>query len=146
MLQNLCFAGQVGLSGAKRDNPVGLSARRIHQDYCIREVALEIRLRKLRQAYIVASDPICIASCEQDGNVRPFAFNCLGEFRSGHFRHGLIGNDEVNGILAPENFERFFPGILKDGVAQVFEHGDRIHQDHGVIVHCQNRKRTKCFR
>ena len=55
--------------------------------------------------------------------------------RPSHFRHGLLGNDEIDCILAPENLEGFLTRIsLEDGVSEVFEHGARIHQDHGVII------------
>ena len=112
------------------DNPVRLSARRIHPQYCSGEIVLKVGLRELWQPYFVPLGHICIASCKQDGNVRPFASNYFGEFRPCHFRHGLVDNDQVNGILAPKNFERFFAGVsLKDGMAQVFEHANRIHQD-----------------
>jgi hypothetical protein len=125
----------------KSDDPVRFSARRIHLQYCGYEIALEEGLREFWQAYLVPWAHVCITSREQDGNIGPFASNYFGEFRSGHFWHGLIGNDKVNGVLAPENFERFLAGIsLEDGVAQVFEHGHSIHQDEGVVIHCKNRK------
>jgi hypothetical protein len=50
------------------DDPIWLSARRIHPPYCSREIVLKIGLRQLRQAYIVPLDHICITGCKQDGN------------------------------------------------------------------------------
>src|SRR5262245_15055984 len=111
-------------------NPIRLSARRVHPQDCSSKIARQIGLREFGQADFVSWTHICITSCKQDGNVRPFASDDFGEFRSGHFRHGLISNDKVNGILAPQDFERIFAGIsLKDGMAQIFKHGHRIHQD-----------------
>ena len=49
--------------------------------YCVREIALEKRLRQLRQTYIVPSDNVCIASREQDSYIRPFVFDGLGKLR-----------------------------------------------------------------
>jgi hypothetical protein len=104
----------------KSDDPVRFSARRIHLQYCGYEIALEEGLREFWQAYLVPWAHVCITSREQDGNIGPFASNYFGEFRSGHFWHGLIGNDEIDRILAPENFERFLTGMgLEYSVAEV---------------------------
>ena len=54
---------------------------------------------------------------------------------------------KIDGILAPENFERFLAGKgLKNGVTKIFEHGDRVHENKGVVVHGQDRERTELFR
>ena len=62
-------------------------------------------------------------------------------------RDGLIEGVVVEApfidIGTPQDFERFFAGIsLEDGMTQIFKHGDRIHQDEGVVIHGQNRKRA----
>ena len=53
----------------------------------------------------------------------------LGKVRPGHFRHSLIGHAQIDRILAPEDFKRFFPRTsLENGAAEFFEHCDRVHQ------------------
>src|SRR6478735_8981221 len=100
-----------GSNGILPSDPACFSPWRIYLQYCGYEIALEEGLRELWQAYVVPWAHIRITSREQDGNIGPFVSNYFGEFRSGHFRHGLVGNDQVNRILAPENFERFFAGV-----------------------------------
>ena len=54
-------------------------------------------------------------------------------------RSGSVGNNKIDRVLAPKDFQRFFARIgLKNGVAEVFEHCDRIHQDEGVVIRAHN--------
>ena len=106
------------------DNPVAvLPRRRIEARQGGRKFALEERLRQLRQAYVVLRFNFCIPGGEQDGHTRPFLLDGFGQLRPGHVRHGLVGNDQIDGILALENFERLLAGkCLKNGVTKILEH------------------------
>ena len=86
-------------SVSESDHPVALPARWVHAHYCLRELALHVRLRKLRQANDVASHPVGLPGCEENRDVGPFEFNNFREFGPGHFWHRLIGNDKINAVL-----------------------------------------------
>ena len=58
-------------------------------------------------------------------------------------RHGLIGDHEVDVVLAPDDFERLLAGArLQHSVAEIFQHGRGIEQHQGVIIHREDDKRT----
>src|ERR1700730_14020644 len=74
------------------------------------KLRLAERLRKLRLTPLGVRLHFSEAGGDNDGKFWPLFFDRIGKLQAGHVWHGVIGDDQIDRALLPEDIERFLAG------------------------------------
>ena len=97
------------------------------------------RLVEPDQVRVRARRQIGKAGGQDDRQVRLLGFDARGQLSARHVRHGLVGENQVDGPAARENGEGVLSGVgLDDEVPQILQHRGHVGQSQRIVINDKN--------
>lgn len=82
---------------------------------------------------------VTISTSKNDWEIAPYVRDLVGQLRSSHLRHSLIGDDKVDVLMLPNKSKGLLAGTsFQNLMPQILKQCRRVHQDKEVVVDHQD--------